>query len=197
MASSVSWKWSLEMISGRYSGAAVTKVLWIASVLCILFIFPVMKISAKQATAAPQKPVAAQPKQNSYPEFPQGEGRETALRICGRCHSPNNILAAGQDRQGWESTITKMTTFGATASDEEFSEILDYLVKNFPDTGKLNVNQATAAQLMNGLSLTANEAKEIVDYRTRNGLYKTLDDLKKVPNVDAKKLDAKKDNLIF
>jgi competence protein ComEA len=185
------------MISGRYSGTAVTKALWIASVLCVLLIFSVMKVSAKQATAASQKPVTGQPQQNSYPEFPQGEGRETTLRICGRCHSPNNILAAGQDRQGWENTITKMTTFGATASDEEFSEILDYLAKNFPDTGKVNVNQATAAQLMNVLSLTANEAKDIVDYRTRNGPYKTFSDLKKVPNVDAKKLDAKKDNLIF
>ena len=40
-------------------------------------------------------------------------------------------------------------------------------------------------------------AKEIVDYRTKNGPYKTLDDLKKVPNVDAKKLDLKKGVLIF
>lgn len=132
------------MISGGHSGAAVTKVLWIASVLCVLFICSVMNVSAKQATAAPQKPVAAQPQQNSYPEFPQGEGRETTLRICGRCHPPNNILAVGQDRQGWENAITKMTTFGATASDEEFSEILDYLVKNCPDTGKINVNRAIA-----------------------------------------------------
>jgi competence protein ComEA len=185
------------MISGKHSGATVTNVLWIASVLCVLFICSVMNVSAKQATAVPQKRVAAQPQQNSYPDFPQGEGRETTLRVCGRCHSPNNILAAGQDRQGWENTITKMTTFGAMASDEEFSEILDYLAKNFPDTGKVNVNQATAAQLINALSLTANEAKEIVDYRTRNGPYKTLGDLKKVPNVDAKKLDAKKDNLVF
>ena len=185
------------MISVRHSGAAVARVLWIASVLCVLSIVSVMKVSAKQATVAPQKPVAAQPQQNSYPEFPQGEGRETTLRICGKCHSPNNILAVGQDRQGWENTITKMTTFGATASDEEFSEILDYLVKNFPDTGKVNVNQATSAQLMNALSLTANEAKEIINYRTRNGPYKTFSDLKNVPNVDAKKLDAKKDNLIF
>ena len=34
-------------------------------------------------------------------------------------------------------------------------------------------------------------------YREKHGKFKTLDDLKKVPGVDAKKLDAKKDRIAF
>ncbi len=41
-------------------------------------------------------------------------------------------MANPQNQQGWEDTITKMVGFGATGTDAEFSEILGYLVKNFP-----------------------------------------------------------------
>ena len=37
----------------------------------------------------------------------------------------------------------------------------------------------------------------MVDYRAKNGDFKSIDDLKKVPNVDTKKFDAKKDDLLF
>jgi competence protein ComEA len=36
-----------------------------------------------------------------------------------------------------------------------------------------------------------------VGYRLQNGTFKTLDDLKKVPGVDAAKLDAKRDLIDF
>jgi competence protein ComEA len=38
--------------------------------------------------------------------------------------------------------------------------------------------------------LTQAEADAIVQYRQANGKFKSLDDLKKVPNVDASKLAA-------
>jgi competence protein ComEA len=108
------------------------------------------------------------------------------------------VIANGQDRAGWESTITKMAGFGAQGTDDEFTEILDYLTKNFPPaSAPLNVNKATAAQIESGLALTTAEAEAVVKYREKNGDFKTIDDLKKVPDVDAKKLDAKKDHLAF
>ena len=134
---------------------------------------------------------------DQYPELPAGQGKDTLIRVCGKCHSPDNVIANGQDRSGWENTITKMAGFGAVATDDEFSEILDYLVKNFPAGGLIHVNQATSAQLVTGLGITSAEADAIVAYRKTNGDYKSLDDLKKVPDVDAKKLDAKKDRLAF
>ena len=80
------------------------------------------RVSAAQAA---DSSVAA----DTYPEFPPGEGRETALRLCVKCHSPNIILASGQDRKGWENTITKMVRKGAEGSDEDFTDIADYLTE--------------------------------------------------------------------
>jgi competence protein ComEA len=146
--------------------------------------------------AAPPQP--AQPAQHpQYPELPAGPGKDTLVRVCSKCHSPDNVIANGQDRAGWENTITKMAGFGAEASDDEFTEILDYLAKNFPPVTTIHVNQATAEQLESGLGLSTTEAEAVVEYRKKNGDFKSLDDLKKVPDVDAKKLDAKKDSLAF
>ena len=36
-----------------------------------------------------------------------------------------------------------------------------------------------------------------MDYRKNNGNFKSLDDLKKVPGLDPKMLDAKKDHITF
>jgi competence protein ComEA len=140
----------------------------------------------------------AQPaQQQSHPGLPAGPGRDTLIRVCSTCHSADNVIANGQDRAGWEDTITKMAGFGAVATDDEFTEILDYLTKNFPAGGPVNVNKATSAQLQSGLGLTAAEADAVVAYRKKNGDFKTIDDLKKVPDLDAKKVDAKKDHLAF
>jgi competence protein ComEA len=133
------------------------------------------------------------------PELPAGPGKATLVRVCSSCHSPDNVIANGQDRAGWEATITKMAGFGASGTDEEYTEILEYLVKNFPagSSTPVNVNKASAAQLVSGLGFTTAEADATVKYREKNGDFKTIDDLKKVPDLDAKKLDAKKAKLAF
>ena len=148
-------------------------------------------VSAKQQAA----PAAAATQADDHPEFPPGPGRDVTLRLCSKCHSPNNILAMGRTSEGWQELILKMTNMGLQGTDEEFTATLDYLTTNFPP--KINVNRANAAQLMSVLGLTQDEATAIVTYRDKNGSYKTIDDLKKVAGVDGKKLDAKKDLLQF
>lgn len=141
---------------------------------------------------------ASQPA-DAHPGLPPGPGRDTLLQVCSRCHAPENVIANRQDRQGWEDTLTKMSDYGAVASDDEFSAILDYLVKNFSLTagGPVNVNKATAAELESGLKLTAKQAEAVVAYRQKNGDFKSLDDLKKIPDLDPKQLDAEKSSIIF
>jgi competence protein ComEA len=154
-------------------------------------------VSSGVSVSAQQPPPQQQDHLQQSTEFPDGPGKDALLKTCSRCHSPNLVIANGQDRDGWENTITKMVSLGAVGTDEDFTAILDYLVKNFPQQTKINVNKATSASLATGLSLSAKEAEAIVAYRDKNGNFKSLDDLKKVPQVDAKKLDAKKDSLIF
>jgi len=131
-------------------------------------------------------------------EFPDGPGKATTLQLCSNCHGPDVIEQHRQSRDEWVATIQKMVTSGLEGTPEQLTEILDYLTKNFgPGGPAINVNKASAADLESGLSLTAKEAAAIVKYRTDKGAFKAVDDLKKVPDLDFKKIEAQKDRLVF
>jgi mono/diheme cytochrome c family protein len=106
-----------------------------ALLLALVCIFSKVSVSAQQPP--PQQQV--HPQQST--EFPDGPGKDAFLKTCSRCHSPTLVIANGQDREGWENTITKMVSLGAVGTDEDFTAILDYLVKNFPQQPKINVNK--------------------------------------------------------
>ena len=78
----------------------------------------------------------------------------------------------------------------------DIDAIVAYLAKNFPVV-KINVNKASAKDLEAGLELTTKESEAIIRYREAKGNFKTLDDLKKVPGLDAVKIESKKDRLDF
>jgi competence protein ComEA len=163
------------------------------------WLFGDRRVMAGQASAAPPAQSNSSDSQAAHPEFPPGQGRDAVLRLCSRCHSPTIVLAHGQNREGWESTITKMVGMGATGTDEDFTDIADYLTANFPPSAipKLFVNKATDQQLATLLGISLDDAKAITSYRDKIGGFKSIDEMKKTPNVDTKKIDAKKENLVF
>lgn len=132
-------------------------------------------------------------------QLPDGPGRAETEKLCKQCHEVARSISPRLDRDGWGQTMTKMTAFGMKSTSEEYALVLDYLVKNYPaeDVPRINVNQATAIQLESVLGLRRSQAKEVLAYREKNGDFKTIDDLKKVPGLDAAKLDAKKDRILF
>lgn len=134
---------------------------------------------------------------SQYSQLPEGQGKATLIRVCSKCHTPNIVIANGQNREGWEDTITKMAGLGAVASDEDFTDILEYLVKNFPPAGKVNINKATASELESQLGFAQKQAENIVTYRQKNGDFKSLDELKKVPEMDAREIDARRNRIVF
>jgi competence protein ComEA len=77
--------------------------------------------------------------------------------------------------------------------------VLDYLAAHYPaeDVPRLNVNTARSIELESTLSLKRSEAAAIIEYRTKHGPFKSIEDLKKVPGVDIAKIEAKKDRLTF
>lgn len=157
--------------------------------------------------AVPQQsapPATPPPAQHHMTELPPGPGHDTTVKVCSKCHSPNILVANPRTRQGWEETITKMSGMGAVATDDEFTEILEYLVKNVsPDAvtsdagAKIDVNKASAADLSKGLDLSPKEAEAVVAYRKKNGDFKSIEDLSKVPELAGKKFDDKKDRIVF
>jgi competence ComEA-like helix-hairpin-helix protein len=126
--------------------------------------------------------------------FPDGAGKDAVLKICGQCHAADILLGVGKSRDGWAATVDDMVAKGATGSDEELQEIVTYLSKNF---GKVNVNTATLKDLKEKLDLSSKEAQAILDYREAHGTFKSWADLKKVPDVDIARLEAKKDKVAF
>ncbi len=134
----------------------------------------------------------------SAQKWPDGAGKETTLQLCGNCHAAEVVQAHRQSRDEWIATIQKMIMSGAEGTEDQFAAALEYLAKNFgPAVPQVNVNQASAADLETGLGLTAKEAAAIVKHRTDKGSFTALEDLKKVPGLDYKKIEAKKDLIVF
>jgi competence protein ComEA len=150
-------------------------------------------LSAAAACFALAQPASAQV------VLPDGPGKEQMIKVCGVCHEPQRAASIRLTREGWESTIGDMIARGAKASDEDFKAILDYLATNFLGEASkpLNVNTATSVELESVLLLLRKEAAAVIAYREKNGLFKNVDELKKVPGIDVKKIDAQKDRLYF
>jgi competence protein ComEA len=91
-----------------------------------------------------------------------------------------------------------MVRRGAKASDDDRQTILDYLSTNFLGEAPrpLNVNTATQIDLESVLELLRREAAAVVAYREKHGAFKTVEDLKKVPGLDYKKIASKRERIV-
>jgi len=131
--------------------------------------------------------------------LPDGPGKAETQKLCSQCHELEQSFSVHQDRVGWQRTVDKMVAFGMKAPEKEINVVLEYLVEHYPadDVPKISVNKATAIELESGLSLRRSQAAAVIQYRTKHGDFKSIRDLKKVPGIDAAKIEAKKDRLTF
>ena len=129
--------------------------------------------------------------------LPEGSGREVTGRVCINCHDSSNFRKIRLDRDEWEREVGLMVDNGAKATDDELAVVIDYLVENFGPKSKIHINTAPLGEIKAVLSLTAAQAVAVVNYREANGNFKTWQDLLKVPEIDAKKIEDKKDLLAF
>ena len=130
--------------------------------------------------------------------FPEGPGKDVTVRVCGTCHPPARGASVRLTRAGWQAVIAKMVSLGAKASDEELATVLDYLSTNFKGEAAkpLNLNTAPALDLESVAGLLRKEAAALIAYRTKHGPCKTLDDVKKIPGVDFRKIERRRDRLV-
>jgi competence protein ComEA len=135
----------------------------------------------------------------AWAQLPDGAGKAETEKVCSQCHELARAVSLRQDQAGWAATVDKMVSLGAEASDADLRAVVNYLSAHFAADAvpPINVNKARAIDLEAGLSLKRSEAAAIVEYRTKNGPFKSLADLKKVPGIDAAKIEAKKDRLVF
>ena len=113
--------------------------------------------------------------------------------VCGSCH-PTSMIADFRSGADWSETIGQMISYGAQATDEQFKLVWRYLLRTLT---RVNVNSAAASELAPVLDISEAAAEALVKRRNDKGNFKSLEELKKVPGVDAAKLEARKDRVVF
>ena len=150
-----------------------------------------MTLSTLPSVAQTSQSTPAGPTQDPFPET---AGKPALLKVCGNCHTAETVIQSLRTRQEWSDVIDQMARFGAEGTDQEFDQILAYLAQHFSPIG---INKATATDLASVLDVPAAVAEAIVAYRDKNGEFKSLDDLKKVPGLDGERIDARKTRIVF
>lgn len=129
-------------------------------------------------------------------DLPDNPGRDLVQAVCTECHTTERIVAKQLSKEDWQAKVLEMLQEDPDVTQPERDRIVDYLARSFP-VRRVNVNQAEAKDLAAAFDISPDAAAAIVRYRVTNGNFKSLDDLKKVPGVDAVKIEARKDRVDF
>ncbi|MGE3402598.1 MAG: helix-hairpin-helix domain-containing protein [Vicinamibacterales bacterium] len=120
--------------------------------------------------------------------------KETFELVCGACHGTDLLEGSLRTPAEVADLLSTMQSYGASATPEQFEIVRTHLLRAY---GKANVNSANAADLAPVLDLPLETAEAVVKVRAEQGRFASPDDLKKVPGVDAAKLDARRDRITF
>ena len=129
--------------------------------------------------------------------LPDSPGKDVFESVCSLCHAPTAVFGKQWTKPQWEAKVTEMLQEEPDVTSQERATIVEYLSANFKPGGRIYVNNAKVNDLEAALELSAKDAEAVVRYREEKGRFKTVDDLKKVPGLDAAKIEAKKDRLEF
>ena len=157
----------------------------------------VMRIAAStlvcaglRAVAEGASPAITLPQQSDTVETE----RATHEAVCSTCHEANLVEGTFRMPEEWDDTLGRMKSFGAQGTEEQFNQVRSFLLRKY---GKAKINTATAKDLSPVLGVPPALAEAVVAHRRDNGPFKSLDDLKKVPGLDAAQVDARKARLMF
>ena len=131
---------------------------------------------------------------SSQDRFPDGPGKADVMKVCSGCHDAEIILANLKTPGEWNETLQNMATQGAEATPEQWKLIEQYIDVHF---AMVMVNKAPADEIQLALDVPADVAAALVKYRQDKGPFKSSDDVKKVPGIDAAKVDAAMSRLVF
>jgi competence protein ComEA len=133
-------------------------------------------------------------------QIPPGAGKDLFVRVCSGCHGLDVSTSVKLSKENWADTVEDMHLRGANGTSAEFEQIVGYLAANFnskPTRPKINVNKAGAKELVSTLGISPQMAATMVQYREKNGNFKDLSELKKLPGIDAAAIERMKDQIEF
>ena len=99
------------------------------------------------------------------PPNPRLAREDQALKaVCAKCHNLEIVMSTPMSYDDWHDTVQKMVDRGASGTDEQFDDIMDYLHRTMTT---INVNAADADELEIVLNLPEPVAKAIVARSSR------------------------------
>jgi competence protein ComEA len=131
--------------------------------------------------------------------LPDGPGKPVVERMCKGCHDLDGVVRQKKTKERWGEVVDDMVSRGAQGTDAEIDQVINYLAANFgvDAAPKVNVNKANASELTTTLGISAADADAIVHYRAEKGNFKTIQDVIKVPGIDAKKIESLQSRVEF
>jgi DNA uptake protein ComE-like DNA-binding protein len=131
--------------------------------------------------------------------LPEGPGKAETVAVCSQCHEAQKAASVKLTRKGWAETIEKMKMLGAQATEPEFESILNYLSVHFQGEldQALDLNSAEAIDLESVLQLLRKESAAFLQFRSKRGPFASMSDLKDLDPVILKKIEAKKERVVF
>src|SRR4051794_27121723 len=64
--------------------------------------------------------------------LPDGPGKEVVEKACSMCHPAAMVVGRNLSRDEWSAEVAKMVQQGAKLTDPEFTQVVNYLARNFP-----------------------------------------------------------------
>ena len=126
--------------------------------------------------------------------FPEAPGKAELVKVCSGCHEAENVFTYPKTAGEWSETLANMAQLGAEATQQEWRLVEQYLDAQL---ALIRINDAAAEELQRTLDVPETVAQATVKYRQEHGTFKSMDDLKNVPGLEAAKVDARKDRFIF
>jgi competence protein ComEA len=112
--------------------------------------------------------------------------------VCGKCHNLQIVMDTPMSYDAWHDTVQAMVDRGASGTDEQFEDIMDYLHRTMTT---IDVNTAGLDELQIVLNVPEITARAVITRRSTKK-FTGVADLKSIPGVDASALDSKA-RLIF
>ena len=144
--------------------------------------------------ATPSRQGTQQTTQKESPKAAEDPDTGLFMRLCNDCHDTNQIVSRRRTRTEWEDIITKMVEQGLDGSAKDLETVFAYLNRNY---GKVFINRASADELVAVLTITQKDADAVIAYRKTAGPFADFEAIRKVPGIDIKKLEDKKDAIAY
>ena len=155
-------------------------------------------LAANYGSGGPGSVASAVPTGGPQVAGEDARGREIVLQACSTCHGVDYPFSARRSPSEWEATVDDMIGRGAPLLEGERALLLRFLAKYYgPEKPKTNINSASAQELMSTFGLSQAETDAVARYKQQHGAILGWEDLRKVPNLDVKKFESKRDILAF